>query len=384
MEKRDITKSTLLIMALFGLQPMAFGSWLAMIPYIKDALALTKSDLAIALLGMPLALIPTLQFASRIVAKIGPRRTFAILLPIQTLAVLLPFLAVGVVTLFVALAILGAVIAFLEVALNTYAGRLEKAAGLTIMSRCHGFWALGVGVGSFLVTQLFGLGALWAVFLTCVVSGGIGVWAGLSLPRLTDEAAASAATPRSLRQMPRALFVISLFVFAVTIVEGAMSDWAAVYLAERWGGNAADAGIAVTFFAGFLALGRFIGDYMKGVLGARGLARLTIGCAILGVACLTLLTPIAFTFVGFAMIGLGVSVAFPLGISQAAKLDDTHEAQNIATMAMIAMSGFLVGPPIIGFIAESISLRIGLMTLFPGLIMSLYLTRVFPTRDSKD
>lgn len=380
MEKRDIIKSTLLIMALFALQPMAFGSWLAIIPYVKDTLGLTKADLAIALLGMPLALIPTLQLASRIVAMIGPRKTFAFLLPLQTVVVLLPLMATGVASLFVALALLGAVVAFLEVALNTYAGRLEKAAGLTIMSRCHGFWALGVGSGSFLVTQLFDLSPLWAVLLTCTVSGALGVWAGLSLPHLTGEAEAAAARPRQLRQMPRALFLISLFVFAATIVEGAMSDWAAVYLAERWGGNAAEAGIAVTFFAGFLALGRFIGDYMKGALGARGAARLTVGCAILGVACLTLLSPIVFTFIGFALIGLGVSIAFPLGISQAAALDNTHEAQNIATMAMIAMSGFLVGPPVIGFIAEAVSLRFGLMALFPGLILAFYLTRIFPTR----
>ncbi len=383
MEKRDTQKATLLIMALFALQPMAFGSWLAMIPHIKDTLSLSKSELAIALLGMPVALIPTLQLASRIVAKIGPRRTFAALLPIQTFAVLLPFVSVGTASLFLALAILGAVIAFLEVALNTYAGRLEKAAGLMIMSRCHGFWALGVGVGSFSATQLFGLGPVLAVFITCGVSGVLGVWAGLSLPRLTGEAEAAAAKPRKISQMPRTLFFISMFVFAVTIVEGAMSDWAAVYLAERWGGTAGNAGIAVTFFAGFLALGRFVGDYMKGAIGARGVARLTVGLAILGVCCLTLFNPIVFTFIGFALVGLGVSIGFPLGISQAASLDDTHESQNIATMAMIAMSGFLVGPPIIGFIAEAVSLRVGLMSLFPGLILAFYLTRIFPEGDSR-
>lgn len=227
--------ATLLIMSLFMLQPMAFGAWLAMIPYIKETLDLSKGQLAIALLGLPIALIPTLQVASRVVAKIGPRKTFAILLPIQTGVVLLPFLATSVPTLFIGLACLGAVVAFLEVALNTYAGRLEKAADLTIMSRCHGFWALGVMIGSVLATQLFGLGPMLAVFLICAVSAGLGVWSGLSLPRLVGEDDAAAAKPRKLRDMPKALFVIAMFVFAVSLVEGAMSDWAAVYLAERWG-----------------------------------------------------------------------------------------------------------------------------------------------------
>ena len=369
-------------MALFMLQPMAFGAWLAMIPYIKVSLGLSKGDLALALLGLPIALIPTLQLASRVVARIGPRKTFAILLPIQTGVVLLPFLTSGIVGLFVTLALFGAVVAFLEVALNTYAGRLEKSANLTIMSRCHGFWALGVMIGSLLATALFGLGPILAVFLVCAVSGGTGIWAGLSLPRLKGENDSASVKPQKLREMPKALFLISMFVFAVTLAEGAMSDWAAVYLAERWGSGPEDAGIAVSIFAGFLAAGRFAGDFLKRKLGARGVARLTVGLAIVGVACLTIPSGVLAIFIGFALVGLGVSIGFPLGISAAAGLDDTHEAQNIATMAMIAMSGFLVGPPFIGFVAEAISLRVALLVLFPGLFVAFWLTRIFPTLES--
>jgi fucose permease len=375
-------KATLLIMALFMLQPMAFGAWLAMIPYIKVSLGLSKGDLALALLGLPIALIPTLQLASRVVAKIGPRKTFAILLPVQTCVVLLPFLTSGIVGLFMTLALFGAVVAFLEVALNTYAGRLEKSANLTIMSRCHGFWALGVMIGSLLATALFGLGPILAVFLVCAVSGGTGIWAGLSLPRLKGENDSASVKPQKLREMPKALFLISMFVFAVTLAEGAMSDWAAVYLAERSGSGPEDAGIAVSIFAGFLAAGRFAGDFLKRKLGARGVARLTVGLAIVGVACLTIPSGVPAIFIGFALVGLGVSIGFPLGISAAAGLDDTHEAQNIATMAMIAMSGFLVGPPFIGFVAEAISLRVALLVLFPGLFVAFWLTRIFPTLES--
>lgn len=369
-------------MALFMLQPMAFGAWLAMIPYIKVSLGLSKGDLALALLGLPIALIPTLQLASRVVAKIGPRKTFAILLPVQTCVVLLPFLTSGIVGLFMTLALFGAVVAFLEVALNTYAGRLEKSANLTIMSRCHGFWALGVMIGSLLATALFGLGPILAVFLVCAVSGGTGIWAGLSLPRLKGENDSASVKPQKLREMPKALFLISMFVFAVTLAEGAMSDWAAVYLAERWGSGPEDAGIAVSIFAGFLAVGRFAGDFLKRKLGARGVARLTVGLAIVGVACLSIPSGVPAIFIGFALVGLGVSIGFPLGISAAAGLDDTHEAQNIATMAMIAMSGFLVGPPFIGFVAEAISLRVALLVLFPGLFVAFWLTRIFPTLES--
>ncbi len=381
MTPQTTRKATLLIMTLFLLQPMALGSWLAMIPYVKDALDLTKLELSIGLLGAPVALVPTLQIASRIVAKVGPRKTFAIALPLQALAMQLPFLANGVTTLFLALAVFGMTMAFLEVALNTYAGRLEKAESLTIMSRCHGFWAMGIMFGSLLATQLFPLGPMLAVFLISAGSAALGAWAGLSLPRLTGEEGAASAKPQKLRDMPKALFLISLFVLAVTLVEGAMSDWAAVYLAERWGGGAADAGIAVTIFAGFLAAGRFVGDYMKRRLGARDVARLTVGTAAIGILLLTVPTGLPFAFIGFALIGLGVSIGFPLGVSAAAALDDTHEAQNIATMSMIAICGILFAPPLIGFVAELVSLRAAFLGLIPGLCLAFWLTRIFPTAE---
>ena len=380
MEKTQTRKATLQIMSLFMVQPMAYGAWLAMIPYIKDSLGLTKGALSIALLGMPLAVIPMLRVASGIVAQTGPRKIFAYLLPVQAVIVLLPFLAWDVVSLFVTLALFGAIVAFFEVAMNTYAGRLEKAEDILIMSRCHGFWALGVSLGSFLATQLFGLGPMLAVFIPVGISAAFGVWAGLNLPRIKGDEDNKDAPKRRFRDMPKVLFLISAFVLAVTLAEGAMSDWAAVYLAERWGGGPEDAGIAVTVFAGFLAAGRFTGDYMKARLGARGVARLIVGLAIAGVACLTIPTSVPMTFIGFALMGLGVSIGFPLGISAAASLDDTYEAQHIATMSMIAISGFLIGPPLFGFVADAFSLRVALMCLFPGLCLAFWLTKVFPAR----
>ncbi|MEL6958788.1 MAG: MFS transporter [Pseudomonadota bacterium] len=367
-------------MALFGLQPMAFGGWLALIAYFKVELLLSEGDLAIALLGMPLALIVVLQIASGVVSRLGPRKTFVYLLPVQTALMIGPFLASGVGSLFIALACIGGVVAFMEVALNTYAGRLEKAANTYIMSRCHGFWALGVGVGSFLTAQLFVIGPLAAVLTISSVTAALGMWAATQLPKLTGQDEGVPAKRQRIVDMPKALFLIALFMLLVTMVEGAMTDWASVYLTERWDRGPENAGIAVSVFAGFLAAGRFAGDYMKRKLGARGVARLTVGFAIGGLICATIPAGLPVLFLGFALIGLGVSIGFPLGISAAATLSDEHEAQNIATMAMIAMSAFLLGPPLIGFVAEWLSLRVALVLLIPGLGAAFWLAQVFPER----
>ena len=166
-----------------------------------------------------------------------------------------------------------------------------------------------------------------------------------------------------------------VFMFLVTLAEGVMADWAAVYLSERLGSPDARAGIAVTIFSTFLAGGRFVGDVLKTGLGAVRQARLTTACAILGLLTLVLPLPLAMTYAGFALVGFGVSAAYPLGVSAIAALDDTYEASNIAIMATVAMGAFLVGPPLIGFLSEAFSLRIGFAALVPGLLIALLLTR---------
>ena len=148
MDKTTITRATLLIMAVFLLQPLAIGGWLALIPAFKAELGLSKGQLAIALMGMPVALIPSLQIAGRVISSFGPRRVFRVFFVLQSVAVLLPLAAWNVPSLFAALFVLGATAAFLEVGMNVYAGRLEKRARVMIMNRCHGFWALGIMAGS--------------------------------------------------------------------------------------------------------------------------------------------------------------------------------------------------------------------------------------------
>ena len=83
------------------------------------------------------------------------------------------------------------------------------------------------------------------------------------------------------------------------------------------------------------------------------------------------------------MVGFGVSTGFPLGVSALAALDDRYEAPNIAIAATVAMGGFLIGPPLIGFVAEALSLRWAFATLLPGLVFALVLTRWLGASESR-
>ena len=373
-------------MALFFLQPVALGSWLAMIPYVQDALSLDKSTLALALLGSPAALLPVLQIAARTMDRIGIRRMFSVVFPIQIVAISLPFFAWNSVSLFFALAATGAAVAFLEVGLNLYAGRYEKRTGAMIMNRSHGFWAAGLGTGSALATWLAPLDPKIIQIGLAIASGVTGVLITKRLAHLDPVASIGKAIHRRLTEFPKALWLIGAGMCFVTMAEGAMVDWGAVYMTERFIDNASNepgfgAGFAVTVFALCLAGGRFVGDALRHALGSVYLARLTIGAAIIGLSLIVVSQTPLIALTGFALIGFGVSASYPLGVSAVAALDDRHEASNISLMSSIALCGFLLGPPMIGFIADKFGLPVGLATLGPGLVLSFLLAKWLGTRN---
>ncbi len=373
MEKASVTCATLLIMAVFFLQPLALGGWLALIPEVKEALGLSKGQLAFALMGVPVALVPGLQIAGRVINNVGPRRIAALFFPLQALAFLLPFAAWNMWSLFAALFAVGLMMAFVEVAMNVYAGRLEKRERVLIMNKCHGFWSLGVMVGSGVIA-VFDAG-ITPQFALAILSAIAGALAARALPRLRGEEDERAPPRRKLANLPAALFFIAVFMFVVTLTEGVMADWAAVFMAERLGEAGARAALAVTVFAGLMALGRFVGDVIKRRAGAVAHAQITVGCAIAGLLIVIAPLPVILTYAGFALLGFGTSAAYPLGVSAIAALDDSYEASNIAFAATMAMGGFLIGPPLIGFLSEVFSLEVAFAALLPGLAFALWLTR---------
>lgn len=365
MDSITLRRATYLIMAVFFLQPLALGGWLALIPQVKEGLSLSNGQLAVALMGVPVALVPGLQIAGQVIARFGPRRVATLFFPLQALAFLLPFVAWNVSTLFAALFAVGAMMAFVEVAMNVYAGRLEKREAVMIMNRCHGFWAFGVMFGAGVIALLnAGAGPQLGLAL---ISAILGALTAKALPLLKGEELEQAAPRRKLKDLPSALILIAFFMFVVTLTEGVM--------AERLGGAGAKAALAVTLFSALMALGRFVGDFLKRRLGAVAYARITVVVALLGLLVVIAPLPVGLTYAGFALIGFGVAAGYPLGVSAIASLDDRFEAPNIAFAATMAMGGFLVGPPLIGFLSEAVSLSAAFAFLIPGLGVALYLTK---------
>lgn len=382
MNRLSVQRLTMLV---FFLQPVAFGSWLPRIPDIQQALGLGPAGLALALLGLPCGTLLTLPFAGPLVARIGPRAAIFAGYVLYALAVSLPAFAGNPTLLFIGLMLAGSTISFLELGLNVQADKVEKATGTLIMSTSHGFWSLGIMTGSLIGSGLayVGMPAQWAILLVAAITLPIALLAANALPDYGAEPSHIEAGQRSAWSLPSwALLGICFFVFGITMTEGAMADWSAVFLRETFGADGGAAGLGYSVFAGMVALGRFGGDWLKQRLGAVLLARICGSLALLGIAILLVAPNTPLALLGFAVVGIGASVAFPLAVTAAASLTDRSSSANVAILSFIALLGFLIGPPIIGFIAEHLDIRLGLAALLPVLGISLALTGMLGQRSA--
>jgi len=229
--------------------------------------------------------------------------------------------------------------------------------------------------GSLLGSVLESESTVWLILIICAsASFPFALLLCLGLPSYENENSAEVSPTLVISQFPAILIGICLFAFGISMTEGAMANWASVYLKEMLGPEAQGMGYGFGLFAAFVALGRFFGDSLKTKLGTIKVVRVFVITSIIGLIFLVMSNDLWLALAGFALIGSGVSTGFPLAVTAAAAIDDDREASYVAFLSLISMIGFFVGPPIIGFLGNTTNLKTGLTTLFPGLLLSLFLS----------
>lgn len=359
----------------FLLQPLALGAWFPRIPQVQHSIGLSEGTLAFALIGMPIGLLIALIFGSKLAAQLGTRGLLTVGLTSYLAAMPLPAFATSGPMLFAALGVAGMCMAIAQLALNVTASEVEARSVRPIMNSCHGFWAIGVLLGS----------AIGATMAEIRVTPGLAmlIVSATSLTPLifcawqvTDYPLPAAEKAQTTEPKPsKPLIYIALFGFGVAMTEGAMADWSAVFMTNIFDASPGVAGASYTVFALCVALGRFQGDALKARYAVDNLAQCLVAIALTGLF-VTLTSPfIWLSFIGIAMLGLGVSLGFPLAVSAASGLRGRSSAGNVAILTQLTLCGFLIGPPMIGLIAELGNMRLGLAALCPALLLALVFAR---------
>ncbi|MET9344199.1 MFS transporter [Nonomuraea sp. NPDC003804] len=346
----------------FALLGIVSGVWAARIPTVKQSLHLSDGQLSLALLAVAVGLVVGMQFAGRLTDRLGSARVVAPAGAACALAMIpagvAPDLAVLVGTLF----LWGLLNASLDVSMNTHAVEVERAYGRPLMSSFHGMYSAGGLLGA-------AAGAL---------SAWLGLSPGLTFTTVTVPLAALAVLVRSWllpsapcrherRRVGRAGFgwhgrvvFMGAMAFAGLLGEGSAGDWSAVYLHEELGAATALAAIAFAAFSTAMTLGRFAGDRLALWCGPVALVRWSGLLAASGLGLALLVAEPVAAIAGFGLFGLGLATMVPQVFSAAGNHDPARAGAAIAQVATLGYAGLMLGPVIIGGVAELAGLPLAL------------------------
>ncbi len=343
------------ILAVFLELGLFAGAWAAALPAIKGGLALTDQEISVALLTFAGGSLSSTVATGALASRFGTRRVTQFGVVATVLTLVLPVLATSLAGLAAATFTMGVAMGLLDVAMNGHAGALEERWGAPLMSSFHGAFSLGGLGGAALGGALAaaGFGAAGQIGAAAVVAGVVGLAA---LPFLGAESPRPAERGPALALPGRRLVGLGLVTAFCFVVEGAMGDWSAIYLDTVTGSGLALASAGYAGFSIAMAGVRFAGDRAVAALGAR---RILVGGGALAGAGLALavLVPLPFAAaLGFGLVGLGLGNVAPVAFSAAARVG-TNPAAGVAPVATVGYAGFLLGPPIIGFLSGIAGLK---------------------------
>lgn len=337
-----------------------FGTWAIYIPIVKENLGIDKADLGIALFCLSLGVFTIFPVASKIINKIGVGRASWYGVVFVSVTAMLPLMAPNYYMLMAALYLFGASNGFIDIAINTLVTEIEKEDKTNFMSAAHGFFSLGgilVGLGSFLIPVIGN--PVLHMGITVVMVFFINLYFRKHYMKVV--AAPVEKEPFSLKLF-KPLLLLGIIGFVSFSGEGAIIDWSALYLKEM------TLAPEVLFGAGFLAfsttmtLGRFLGDGISAKIGPIKIVGL--GALIAAVGFVLVLTQhTTWSILGFALNGLGFSVIVPELFRIGGNVKGVDSSQGVAFIAGSGYIGFLLGPVVLGFIAESTSLNYSFMLL---------------------
>lgn len=365
------TRARWAVTAVFAANGVTIASFAVRTPSLKLEHGLTTGQLGFVSALFGVAGLIVMQLTGRLAARLGSSwivRAATVVLPVALLGL---GLADGLVRLGAAMFLVGAVNGLLDVTMNAHAVAVERALGRPIMNGCHAAWSIGAVAGS--------------------LSGGAAAQAGLSLARhylvlgmvlvtvallagpwLLPASADRRPTPARAGGLRRArwtrrLLVLGAMGTTVLTCEAAVANWSGVLLHENLG---APLGVASLGYIGFTACetsGRLVGDRLYARHPARVLVRLGAIIAAVGLAAVVLSPWPALTVAGFAVMGLGLATPLPVLFSVVGHLgaDGAGAAALVARFSTMTYSGILLGPAIIGWLAQGIGLTWTLAALIP-------------------
>ena len=340
------------VFAAFALYAFTMGSIYPRLPEIKTAMGVEEGTLGLALVGAPIGTFLALTFASPLIEKIGFRRLLLLAIPLTGLFYALTVRMTDPLYFFLLLIPAGIAIGCIEIVINVEADRTEALVKRRIMNRAHSFWSFGFFAAGLSGATFAHFGISPQTHLLVVLALMIPVVWWL-LGDFTPAPARGEEAPAHRFALPTLpILILVIVTLPAMLMEDAGLDWSAIYMDTTFSSGAFIAGLAVAVVTFSQAVARYFADSYVERYSPVTVGRVLL--LLLAVGILLVLFPVSVpvSLAGFAIMGVGTSVLFPLAMSAAAQRTDRPATVNVAALAQISFGAFLLGPPLLGFVAE--------------------------------
>jgi MFS family permease len=375
-EKRRMRIAVALVYFSMGL---CFSSWASRIPDIKTALHLNDALFGSILFALPVGQFLMMPFSGKLVTHYGSRKVLLFALPVYTICLS----NIGLVThgwqLAIALFLFGVSGNMCNISINTQGVAAEKLYERPIMATFHGGWSIAGFTGALIGLAMINLKVVpymhfWIVILI--------VWMIVWLNNnylVPFKSTVNKEEPRRkfFSKPDSTLLQLGIIGFCSMASEGAMFDWSGIYFKDVVKAPSSLVILGYTSFMIMMASGRFVADRLIAKFGRKHLLQVS-GVMISSGLFISVLFPyLISSTLGFMLVGLGVSSIVPTVYSTAGKNGKVAPGIALATVSSVSFLGFLMGPPLIGYISAAAGLRYSFAVIgIFGLCITLFVSRL--------
>lgn len=350
-----VRHATWATMGQFFVNGASFATWGVLIPSVKERFALSDAMLSLAMLAVAGGALLSMGQTGKWIARLGSARSLMVAGVVYAASLVAIPLAPSFWSLVALLLVFGSAMAAFDIAMSVQAAMVEGQRSKPVMSTLHAMFSMG-GIAGLALGAVPGLSPLAHALLIAVLTLAVSSLAGRRLlpDESHDEQAQSASANQQARRM---VLVLGGIAFLALVCEGGMYDWAAVYMRDVANSPAALVSYSYAAFSAGMAGGRLGGDFIRARIG--GLRTLAWGAATgaVGIAMAAALPWPATTIAGLLLAGLGIANLMPIFFLAAARVPGMSAAESIAAVGRFAYVGMLLGPVMIGGVAEHASLR---------------------------
>jgi len=360
-------KHRVFLSTFFFMSGFSFATWASRIPTIKLAFGFNDAELGSILLAMPIGSLLGLPITGWLVSRYNSRVPLAVGYGLNSLALVFIGFSQSTISLVTAVVIFAFTSRIFNISMNTQAITVQKLFDRKINGSFHGFWSTGGIAGVAFSTLLLSLNVSLQFHFVIVAAVTLLI-TGYAYNFLLTGDRAESGNEIILGKPDPYILCLGLVAFFAAICEGGMFDWSGIYFQQVLQVKIFTYGYLI--FMLFMATSRFLSDLIISRIGMLGTYIMSALFIITGISMAIIIPHFWTAMIGFSLVGFGTASVIPMSYSMAGNSKKYSAGMAISIIATYYITGMLLGPPLIGYLAHAFGLRIAFIVFgFCGLML---------------